>query len=178
VIRRIRFDALLFVCNRILSRLPSHRLRLLLYRKLLGFEIGSKSYILMGARFSGRGGFSMGDHSVINESCRLDNRAAITIGASVSISPEVCILTADHDLQSPTFAGRERPVRIADHVFVGTRATILPGVSVAEGAAVAAGAVVTRDVEPYTIVAGVPARPVGTRPQDLRYELDYGRLFA
>jgi acetyltransferase-like isoleucine patch superfamily enzyme len=63
-------------------------------------------------------------------------------------------------------------------VFVGTRATILPGVTLHEGSAVAAGAVVTRSVEPFTIVAGVPARPIGKRPQQLDYETSYCRLFS
>jgi acetyltransferase-like isoleucine patch superfamily enzyme len=54
-------------------------------------------------------------------------------------------------------------------VFIGARAIILPGVTIGEGAAVAAGAVVTADVEPYAIVAGVPARVIGSRPRNLTY---------
>ncbi|CEK17004.1 acyltransferase family protein [Chthonomonas calidirosea] len=54
---------------------------------------------------------------------------------------------------------------------------ILPGVTVGEGAVVAAGAVVTRDVAPYTIVAGVPARKIGDRCRSLNYTISYGRLF-
>lgn len=172
------FDGLLFVTNHVVAHVPSHALRLLYYRRALGLEIGDHSYIFMGAWFQTRHGFSMGSNSVINERCRLDNRGGLRIGRNVSISPEVCIVTADHDLQDPGFAGRLRPVVINDYAFVGTRATILPGVTIGEGAAVAAGAVVSGDVPPYTIVAGVPARPIGTRSRDLRYELCYRRLFA
>jgi acetyltransferase-like isoleucine patch superfamily enzyme len=178
VARNAGFGAFLLFCNRVLAHIPSHRLRLLFYRSVLGAEIGSKSYIFMGAWFCSRRGFAMANHSVINENCRLDNRGGITIGSNVSISPEVCILTADHDPRSQQFLGRVRPVVIGDYVFIGTRAMIMPGVTVHEGAIVAAGSVVTRDVEAYTIVAGVPARPVGKRPSDLRYELSYGRLFS
>ena len=61
---------------------------------------------------------------------------------------------------------------IGDRAWLSFRATILPGVSVGEGAVVAAGAVVTSDVPPYAIVAGVPARVVGERsPRELSYEL-------
>lgn len=122
--------------------------------------------------------FKMGKNSVINYKCRLDNRSGITIGNSVSISSEVCILTADHDLQSFDFKGRNRPVIIEDYVFIGTRAIILPGVTLGKGSAVAAGAIVTKTVPPFTIVAGVPAKPIGSRPTDLHYQIKYRRLFG
>lgn len=120
----------------------------------------------------------MGNNSVVNQKCRLDTRGSIFIGNNVSISAEVCILTADHDLRSPAFAGRTKPVTIADFAFVGTRALILPGVSVGRGAAIGAGAVVTRDVPECAIVAGCPAKRIGVRdPSALNYSITYGRLF-
>ena len=68
-------------------------------------------------------------------------------------------------------AGRDkgRPVRIEDDVWVGYGATIMHGVRIGEGAVVAAGALVTKDVEPYTIVGGVPAKPIRKRfePEDI-----------
>ena len=88
------------------------------------------------------------------------------------------IVTADHDVQDAACAGRTRPVRIGPRAFVGSRATILPGVTIGEASVVCAGAVVTRDVEPFDIVAGVPARRVGRRVTDLRYEASYARWFA
>lgn len=72
------------------------------------------------------GHFKPGGHSTINQGCRLDNRGGLEIGSNVSISANVCLLTADLDPQSATFAGRTRPVRIGDCVFVGMRAIILP----------------------------------------------------
>jgi maltose O-acetyltransferase len=146
----------------------------------MGFSIGAHSYIFMNAWFDtkGKGSFTLGEHSVINQNCRLDNRGAITIGNNVSISAEVCILTADHDLQSPDYFGSERGVSIDDYAFIGTRALILPGVNIGRGAAVGAGAVVTKDVPEYAIVAGCPAKQIGERRvQALKYSLDYCRLF-
>ena len=175
--RDVAFHLLLYACNHVVTHVPSHTLRLAFYRRVMKFQIGSGSHVFMGAAFDTRGGFTMGRGSVVNQRCRLDTRGGITIGDDVAVSAEVCVLTADHDLQSPTFAGRHRPVVIGDRAFVGTRATILPGVTVGPGAAVAAGAVVTRDVPAYTIVAGVPARPIGTRRADLTYSAAYGRLF-
>jgi maltose O-acetyltransferase len=142
------------------------------------FEIAEKSFIFMGARFDARRDFTLGAFSVINDHCRLDNRGKLEIGSSVSISSEVCILTADHDPRSESFDGRNRPVRIEDYVFVGTRAMILPGVTIGRGALVGAGAVVTKDVAPFAIVAGCPAKQIGNRPANLQYEIHYDRLFA
>ena len=176
-LRNFGFSGLLYLANHVVSRVPSHHVRLAFYRHAMRFKIGCKSYIFMGAWVDSRRRLEIGRNSVINQHCRLDSRGGITIGDNVSISAEVCILSADHDLQSPEFVGRERPVRIEDHAFIGTRAMILPGVAIGRGAAVAAGAVVTRDVPPYAVVGGVPARVIGSRTRDLRYALDHGRLF-
>jgi acetyltransferase-like isoleucine patch superfamily enzyme len=62
---------------------------------------------------------------------------------------------------------------VEDHVWIAEGARILQGVTLGEGAVVAAGAVVTRDVPPHTVVAGVPAQPIGTRPAELEYRCDY-----
>jgi maltose O-acetyltransferase len=142
------------------------------------FDIGDHSNIFSGASFDTRGSFRMGNNSVINERCRLDNRGGLSIGQNVSISAETCILTADHDPHDSAFTGRNRPVVIEDYVFIGTRALILPGITIGRGAVVGAGAVVTKSVPPLAIVAGSPAREIGQRNPDLDYQLDYQRFFA
>jgi len=177
-LRRVWFDGLLFVCNRLVANFPSHVVRLAFYRHVMRFEIGEHSYIFSGARFDARGGFRLGNNSTINDRCRLDNRGTLLIGANVSISAEACILTADHDPHDSAFAGRSRPVVLEDHAFIGTRAMILPGVTIGRGAVVGAGSVVTKNVAPLSIVAGAPAREIGQRNPDLNYRLDYQRLFA
>ena len=176
-LRQIGSEGLLYLANRVVARIPSHHVRLFFYRRIMLFEIGSKSYIFMDAWFDTKGGLTIGSNSVVNQKCRLDTRGTISVGSNVSISAEVCILTADHDPASPDFAGRHRPVRIEDSAFIGTRAVILPGVTIGKGAVVAAGAVVTKDVAPFEIVAGCPARKIGSRNTELLYETDYGRLF-
>ena len=177
-LRRIRAEGLLYVCNRLVSRVPSHRFRLFFYRRFMGFEIGHHSYIFMDAWFDCRKAFRMGNHSVVNQKCRLDPRGGQEIGDNVGIASETCILTADHDPQAPDCGGRSAPVRIEDYVVVGTRAMILRGVTIGRGAVVAAGAIVTKSVPPFAIVAGSPARQIGVRNQDLSYEINYDRLFA
>lgn len=176
-VKKIYFEGILYLTNYLVSLIPSHVIRLFFYRYCLGLEIGKNSHVFMGAWFDSKKNFKMGNNSIINQKCRLDNRGSITIGNNVSVSAEVCILTADHELQSCDFIGRTRSVIIEDYVFIGTRAMILPGITLGEGCAVAAGAVVTKNVAPFVIVAGVPAKPIGKRQTNLQYSLNYGRLF-
>jgi acetyltransferase-like isoleucine patch superfamily enzyme len=113
----------------------------------------------------------VGKSSVLGDHLILDARAGLTIGENVNLSSNVAIWTGQHDYQSPDFGYEEAPVRIGDYTWLCFRATILPGVTVGEGAVVAACAVVTRDVPPFSVVAGNPARVIGTRSRDLRYDL-------
>ena len=172
-----KLDLLLYVCNRLVAWCPSHTFRLAFYRRLMGFKIGSRSYVFMGAFFYSSRNLTIGNNTVINQHCRLDPRGGLTIGDNVSISAEVILLTADHDPQSPHFAGRKGAISVGDHVFIGTRAMILPNVRIGRGAVVAAGAVVTKDIDDYAIVGGVPAKEISRRTSDLDYQLNYKRWF-
>ena len=109
--------------------------------------------------------------TVIGTGAILDARAGIRIGKNVNFSSEVAIWTVQHDPQSRNFGSKLAPVRIEDNAWISFRAVILPGVTVFEGAVVAAGAIVTKDVPPYTISAGVPAHVIGTRIRNLEYDL-------
>ena len=175
--KRIGSELRLYLCNEWVANVPSHWFRSFFYRRVMRFDMGAQSNIFMHCQFDSTRGFRLGKHSVINSRCRLDTRGGITIGNNVSISQEVIILTADHDVRALNFAGRSRPVIVHDYVWIGTRAVILPGVVIGEGAVVAAGAVVTKDVAPFAVVAGVPARQVGQRPTEINYPTIYQRLF-
>ena len=163
-----------YVANCIVAHVPSHTMRLAYYRRIMGFSVGKKSSILHGLTINRIGRVIIGHNTIVNERCRLDARGFVTIGNNVSISSEVTILTADHDGTSPEFRYRERSVVVEDYAWIGTRATVLPGVTLGRGCIVAAGALVTRDVPSLEIVAGNPARSIGRRPESaLRYELDW-----
>ena len=167
----------LYVCNHFVSRFPSELVRIIYYRRIMDFEIGNGVTIQLGARFDCTRGLNIRSNCVINKGCRLDSRGGIQIGSNVSISEDVCILTADHDPNTSDFRGRTRPVVIEDYVFIGTRAMILPGVTLHRGAIVAAGAVVSRDGAALDIVGGIPARTIGKRNPDLAYVAEYSRFF-
>jgi maltose O-acetyltransferase len=124
-----------------------------------------------GPRANRRNGVRIGRNSRVQRKCTLDFRGGLTIGNNVSISPEVMFVGGSHDFNDPWFGDVTRPISIEDHAFIGTRAMILPGVTVGRGAVVTAGSLVSRDVAPMTVVAGVPARRVGTRDPSPSYEL-------
>lgn len=172
-----RFDALLYFCNYIVAVFPSARARHLFYKRVMKVQMASGAHIMSGAWLDCIGNLSIGENSIINRRCHLDNRGGIEIGANVCISPEVQIITADHDPDSDDFAGRTNKVIIGDYVFIGSRATILPGVTLGKGSVVAACACVTKDVLPYTVVAGVPARVIKDRNRSFDYNTSYGRHF-
>ncbi len=157
----------------VIGQLPSHSVRELYLKAYLG-RFGEKTAVQMNCRFLHGKNVFLGNHNVLNFGTLLDGRRyKITIGDQVAIGPEASILTLGHDPRSPDFADQGGAVHIGSYVWIGYRALILPGVTIGEGAVVGAGAVVTQDVPPYTIVAGNPAKPIGERPRDLRYELHY-----
>lgn len=155
---------------------PFWFVRRLVY-KIVGLKIG-KSKIHVGCRFFEPSGVSIGDDTLVGEFAFLDGRAPLKIGSHVDIASQVLIYNSEHDIDSEDFRAKEEPVEIDDYVFIGPRATILPGVRIGKGAIVAAGAVVTCQVKPFEIVGGVPAQKIGERKnKNLDYRLGRSRLF-
>jgi len=171
------FGAVLFYCyNSFLTYVPVYAVRHAFLRHLLRIPVGKRSSVHMGCFITGRR-IRIGDHTAINRNCYLDGRAGITIGSSVSISPEVYVMSLSHDAQSADFRPVGREVVIEDYVWIGSRAIVLPGVTLSKGCIVGTGSVVTKDVPPYAVVAGVPAKQIGERPKDLSYQVDYFPFF-
>jgi len=88
----------------------------------------------------------------------------IFIGAGATIAQEAYLCTGTHDFASPALPLQTAPIFVGADAFVGVRAVVLPGVSIGARAVVGAGAVVTKAVPENSIVAGNPARVIGTRP--------------
>jgi len=174
---RILSEFRLYICNHWVSTIPSHSIRLLFYRKVMGFKIGMGSSIFMGCKFDCPGNLIIGRNSVINANCRLDSRGGLEIGNNVSVSEDVLFLTADHNEDLIGVSGRSKRICIEDFVWIGTRAMVLPGVIIEKGAVVAAGAIVTRSVKYLNVVAGIPAKIINTRPDNFNYSARYKRLF-
>lgn len=160
------------------AHLPSYRLRHFYLRRILAYSIAPSASIHTGCHVTGFQ-LSIGPHSVINRDCRLDARGGLVIGANVSVSTQSYLITSGHAVNSPSFEGLEgkTSIEIEDYVWLGTRVIVLPGVRIGRSAVVGAGAVVTRDVEPYTIVAGNPARKIGHRDCEPSYTLNWRPWF-
>lgn len=157
-----------YMVNDVLPHVPFWSWRRF-YLRRLGLKVGKGSFISKRLYVTNPNKVSIGEGSHLNLDCHLDARGGITIGRGVSVSFGVRIITGGHELNSRTFKGVFRPIAIGDNAWIGANATILQGVNIGRGAVVAAGAVVTKDVPEFTIVGGVPARPIGERSHDLDY---------
>jgi acetyltransferase-like isoleucine patch superfamily enzyme len=135
-----------------------------------GIEIGDRTYVMHRAElhvYNFRGleqsHIKIGRHCIIGESAIIRGQGGVVIGDNVIIAPHVQIMAVDHVFDDPTRPIIEQGIRalgieIEDNAWIGSGAIILDGVRIGRGAVVGAGAVVTRDVPPHTVVAGVPAR--------------------
>lgn len=105
----------------------------------------------------------IGDGSGVNAGCWFEGHGPIIIGRDCLIGPEAMIITSTHAIDEDGEVAREAtylPVRIMDRVWFGARVTVMPGVTIGEGAIIAAAAVVTKDCEPGGVYGGVPARRI------------------
>lgn len=162
---------------RIVGYIPSHLVRKFFYT-VAGIKIGKAGAIHMWASFYDPSNITIGDDTIIGERAVLDGREKLTIGSHVDIASEVMIYNGQHDIHDESFKAVFAPVVIEDYVFIGPRAIILPGVTIGKGAVVGAGAVVTKDVAPYAVVGGVPAKVIGERTlKNPKYKLGRPALF-
>lgn len=135
--------------------------------RLVGLQIGRRTLLMSTFRLLGgrhaSGNLMIGSDCFINAECLFDATAPISLGDHVAFGHGVLVTTSHHEFGHPRRRSGElhpRPVRIGHGAWLGSRVTVLPGVEIGEGAVVAAGAVVAGNVEPHTLVAGVPAREV------------------
>lgn len=148
------------------------------YLRIFGIKFGRKSCIHRGCKFFHIGKIVAGDNVIINFGCYLDNRRGIIIGNNVDLAHNVKIYTLGHNINSPKFEAVGKPVVIEDNVFVFSNAMIMPGVTIHEGAIVLPGAVVTKDVEPFKVVGGNPAKVVKERCREIDYKCFYPYIFG
>jgi maltose O-acetyltransferase len=161
-----------YLLNTVVNKIPFPELRMELYRAA-GMRVDPTTNIMMHAFVLQARSISIGPNCIIGPFTTLDGRATLTIGRNVNIAGEVLTIGGHHAVDSPTAEGILGPVVIEDNAWIAMRATILPGVTVHEGAYVAAAALVNRDVEPYTLVGGVPAKKIRDRNRDIQYQLQH-----
>lgn len=131
--------------------------------RLFGAKIGRWSVVMSSCRIWQPWRLEMGDFSNLGERVDCYSVDRIVIGNQVVVSDGAYLCGASHDITSPTMDLMPKPIILGDGAWVAARAIILPGVTVGEGAVVGAGSVVTKDVAPWTVVAGNPAREIKKR---------------
>ncbi len=145
--------------------------QLLLEKNRLEVFLAGNNVLGRYTTFQGSGKITMGKYTYCNSFCVFGSNELISIGSNVMIADAVSIRDTDHvfsDLSRPMLEQGivSSPVIIEDDVWIGHGAVILKGVRVGRGSIIAAGAVVTKDIEKYSIVGGVPARVIGSRDKD------------
>ncbi|BAS10567.1 probable maltose O-acetyltransferase [Arthrobacter sp. Hiyo4] len=151
-----------FLFSDALGSFPIRAVRNALAKKALGLNLSESAQLYRWREIRAGRNITIGENTIVGLWSSLDGRRGITIGDHVNISSEVAIWTLQHDHRDPEFGNVGAPVVVGDRAWLSFRSTILPGVTIGEGAVVAAGSVVTKDVAPYTIVGASRPRLLGS----------------
>jgi len=141
---------------------PSSQVKIFVLR-LFGARIGKGVVLKPSLNVKYPWNLRIGDYSWVGENAWLDSLVSITIGSNCCISQGVYLCTGNHDWSDPAFGLIVKPIVIEDGAWVGARATVLPGVTVKDHSICAAGSVIVKNTNPYTIYSGNPAVAVKTR---------------
>jgi len=147
---------------RIFLKIPSLHIRNYIINCYSGVHIDKNVPIYHGFEWW-RGEFVVGKGTSIGYNNHIDCRRGVYIGENVCLASNVCIWTLHHDYNDVNFAVKGGPVTIGNYAWLCSHCIILPGVKIGEGAIVASGAVVVKDVEPWTVVGGIPATTISKR---------------
>lgn len=155
------------------GKIPSHHVRLWLYRHVYCAKIESEAVVYFGTELRGSWNLVISKGCIVGDNCILDaRRGGIELGENVNIGSNVSFYTDSHDYNDPYFrasVSKVGGIKIGNRAWIGPNAIILHDVQIGEGAVVAAGAVVTKDVPPFTVVGGIPAKIIGKRSTNLKY---------
>jgi len=154
------------------GKIPFHTLRTFIYRYIYKAKLGENVVIYSGAEVRSPNRLTIGKGSIIGHYSVLDARNFIEIGENVNFSHGVWLWTEQHNHNTPDFScesSKKKKITIYDRVWLGPKVIVLPGCTIGEGAVVGAGSVVTKDIEPFSINAGIPAKKIGERNRNLNY---------
>jgi acetyltransferase-like isoleucine patch superfamily enzyme len=161
----------------LVMKIPLHFVRDVFIRFSLK-SVGKQTSFLMGVEFRRGKNIVVGSNTVVNRGVLIDGRGGmVVIGSNVDIAQETYIWTLEHNVHDDFHTPKGADVIIEDYVWIASRVTILPGVTIGRGAVVASGSVVTKDVPAMHIVGGVPAKTIGLRRSKLFYQLNYKPWF-
>lgn len=162
------------------SHIPSHRIRRFLWIYVFKVKMAKHTVLYFGCEIRGSWLLDIGKGTIIGDNSILDaRRGGIKFGENVNVGSNAHFWTDSHDMNDPYFRSNCKnrgPIVIGNRAWIGPSTTILHNVTIGEGAVIAAGAVVTKDVPAYAIMAGIPAKQIGERKHDLQYELGISHL--
>lgn len=141
---------------------PFHRWRASLLR-LFGARLGQDCHVYAGARVWAPWNLVCGNHVAIADGAEIYNPDKVVLGDSAVVSQHAFLCGASHDYNDASFPMTWAPIRIGAFAWIGARATVQMGVSVGDGAVLALGSIATRDLEPWEVYAGAPARRIKSR---------------
>jgi len=159
---RIRLWRLIWLCLYRPSPKLFNRWRLFLLW-CFGAQIDGRPFVYPSACVFAPFLLTLGNHACLGPFSEVYNLGPVRIGAHVTISQQAYLCNGTHDLEDPNLPLLVGNMTIGQEVFIGARAFIMPGVTVGEGAVVGACAVVTKDVAPWTVVVGNPAKIIKKR---------------
>lgn len=145
-----------------LFRIVPNVIRLAILR-VFGADIGKKCLIYASAQIYAPWNLKIGDAVCLGPRVEVYNKGIIEMGSGIVVSQDAYLCTAGHAIDDPRMGLMLKPIIIEDDVWVAAKATILLGVTIGEGVVVGACAVVAKDVPPWAVVVGNPARVVGKR---------------
>lgn len=154
-----------------ISLVPFMSARKLFYRSL-GASIGKNVQIHFKTEIRGISKLRIGEGSIIGDNVILDARNNLYIGKNVNVSSNVSFYSEQHNYRDKLFRCNQttkQSIEVYDRAWIGCNVVVLPGVTIGEGAVCCAGCVVTKDVEPWSVVAGIPAQKINQRPKDQIY---------
>lgn len=166
----------LYMYNVLCSKIPVNFIRIAFAKRHM--TLGKHTFISINVRLlnskNGREQIIIGDNCFINPGCLLDGRfGKIVIGNNVDIARGVWIYTLEHDPHDDYYRLRHGDVFIEDYVWLSSRVTILPAITIGRGSVIATGAVVTKNIPPMCIAGGVPAKVIGQRKSALKYTIAF-----
>ena len=156
--------------NYFISFFPSKTIRHMIL-KLAGMKISKNVRFYNGFHIRNPKGIIIKEGVSIGPNVLLDGRKGITIENNAVLAYDAIIWTLNHDYNDIKFSTKGGPVKIGRYTWICSRSIILPGINIGEGAVVASNSIVTKDVPPYAIVAGIPAKIIGYRDKK---EWDFG----
>jgi maltose O-acetyltransferase len=165
-----------YLYNVMFSKIPINFIRIALAKRHM--TLGKHTFISVNVRLlnseNGREQITIGENCFINPGCLLDGRfGKIVIGNNVDIARGVWIYTLEHDPHDDYYSLRHGDVIIEDYVWLSSRVTILPAITIGRGSVIATGAVVTKNIPPMCIAGGVPAKVIGPRKSALKYTISF-----